>query len=88
MNKNLKLLLFAVLVLTLCIATVGLSACKDNTDKTNLTVTYDYSHTIYEGDDIDSLKPYLTVIYTEKNGTSYKFRIIISKVRYMKERMI
>lgn len=68
MNKRIKLFLFAILVLTLCIATISLSACKDNTDKSKLSVTYDKAHTVYVGDELDSLKPYLTVKYTDKGG--------------------
>lgn len=68
MNKKLKLLLFAILVLTLCVAAVSLSACKDDTDKSKLTVTFDNTHEVTVGDSLDSLKPYLTVTYTDKDG--------------------
>ncbi len=64
MNKKLKLLLFAILILSLCIATVSLSACEEN----KLTVSYDSNHTVYEWDTLDSLKPYLTVTYKDKDG--------------------
>lgn len=37
-----------------------------------LTVTFDTTHTVYEGDSLDSLKPYLTVIYTDEYGTQWK----------------
>ncbi len=57
---------------TLCIATVSLSACvvPDNSDKSKLAVSFDNTHTVYEGDTLDSLKPYLTVIYTDKDGNT------------------
>ncbi len=72
MNRKLKLLLFAILVLTLCIATVSLSACvvPDNSDKSKLAVSFDNTHTVYEGDTLDSLKHYLTVTYTDKDGNT------------------
>lgn len=72
MNRKLKLLLFAILVFTLCIATVSLSACvvPDNSDKSKLAVSFDNTHTVYEGDTLDSLKPYLTVTYTDKDGNT------------------
>ncbi len=72
MNRKFKLLLFAILVFTLCIATVSLSACvvPDNSDKSKLAVSFDNTHTVYEGDTLDSLKPYLTVTYTDKDGNT------------------
>lgn len=72
-NRTKKIsLIFTVVVLAalLSIAVIGLSACKDNTDKSNLTVTYDDTHVVYVGDELESLKPYLTVTYTDNDGTT------------------
>ena len=75
MKKHFKLLL-AILTVALCVAAIGLCACTitpetpEDTDKSKLTVTYDNSHTVYEGDALESIKPYLTVTYTDKEGAT------------------
>lgn len=73
MKKQIKLLLITILTVTICIAALCLTACfeipSDDTDKSNLEVKYDNSHIVNEGDSLDSLKPYLTVEYTDKKGS-------------------
>ena len=62
---------FIVIISALAVALLVLTVCScgtNNTDK--LTVSYDDSHRVTEGDSLDSLKPYLTVIYTDKNGNA------------------
>lgn len=66
MNRQLRLLLLVISLITLLIVAVSLTACKNNSEK--LTVTYDNTHTTYEGDDLESIKPYLTITYTDKDG--------------------
>ena len=64
MSKNKKNLLIALLVVCL-VATVALSACVI---MPSLTVKFDKSHVVYEGDSLDSLRPYVTVKYTDSTG--------------------
>ncbi len=54
------------LVLTVCI----LCSCNFvlNNGLEKITVSYDSTHKIYDGDSLESLKPFLTVIYTNEKG--------------------
>ncbi len=60
-------IILAISVALICIA-VLFAACDTGASE-KLTATYDDSHTVYVGDDLDSIKPYLTVKYTDKQGT-------------------
>ena len=63
-----KRILSIVLTLVLCVSLVlSLAACKVAIPK--LVVTFDSSHDVYEGDTLDSLRPYLTVVSISINGT-------------------
>ena len=62
MNKR----LICVLIAVCFVLTVVLSACT--TTEPRLSVSFDRTHTVYEGDTLDSLKEYLTVKYTDSNG--------------------
>lgn len=63
MTKSKRLVLTIVL---LCfVAMIALTAC---TVDPVLTVTFDSTHTVYDGDTLDSLKPYFTVKYTDEKG--------------------
>ncbi len=61
-----KLIIPLLVILSLSI--IAFAACDTGASE-KLTATYDDSHTVYVGDDLDSLKPYLTVKYTDKKGT-------------------
>lgn len=63
----LSALLIALSLFVLCACTIKPEKPND-TDKRKLTVTFDDSHTVYEGDSLDSIKPYITVTYTDKDG--------------------
>ena len=69
MNRN-KRYLLAILVFVLCVAfAAALVACKPTTTTPpKLEVSFDGTHEVYEGDTLDSLKPYLTVKYTNDKG--------------------
>ena len=56
-----------LLLIILSVSVIAFSACDIGASE-KLTATYDDSHTVYAGDSLDSLKPYLTVKYTNKEG--------------------
>ena len=58
--------IISILTILMLVLTVVFSACTVSTPK--LSVIYDRTHIVYEGDTLDSLKPYLTVKYTDANG--------------------
>ena len=70
MRKIAKQTMLVLLALLIVASAISFVACDflfgSATGK--LTVKYDSSHKVYEGDDLDSLKPYLTVTYTDEDG--------------------
>ncbi|MCH5152260.1 MAG: hypothetical protein J1F65_06380 [Clostridiales bacterium] len=58
MTKNKRIILIALLLVFCLVSTVVLSACMTSP---RLLVSFDNTHTVYEGDSLDSLRPYLTV---------------------------
>ncbi len=59
------MLVVALLLVAICV----LAAC-DETGGGSISVKYDNTHVISEGDDLESVKPYLTVTYTDAEGNS------------------
>ena len=67
--KNKRLI--SILII-LCLAlTLTLSACNINFTAPRLEATFDNSHTVYVGDTLDSLRPYLTVTYYNNFSMAY-----------------
>ena len=64
MIKNKRLI--CILIVMCLVLTVVFAACSFVTPR--LSVIYDRTHTVYEGDTLDSLRPYLTVKHTDFNG--------------------
>ena len=65
MTKS-KRIVFVALLLVIClVSTVVLSACMTNP---RLLVSFDKSHTVYDGDTLDSLRPYLKVRQVDMFG--------------------
>ena len=58
MTKNKRIILIALLLVFCLVSTVVLSACMTSP---RLLVSFDNTHTVYEGDSLDSLRPYLKV---------------------------
>ena len=65
MTKNKRIILIALLLVFCLIATVLLSACMTTP---RLLVSFDDTHTVYEGDSLDSLRPYLKVRHVDMFG--------------------
>ena len=65
--KKSKILVLTILAATLMCCFV-LGACV--VTEPSLSVTFDKTHTVYVGDDLDSLKPYLTVTFTSGDGST------------------
>ena len=65
--------IFAVVVaLVLCLTlTLPLTACSTSR---NLTVSFNSSHKVHEGDPLESLKPYLKVNYTDAFGKTAEIK--------------
>ena len=70
--KSNRRYLAAVVALVLCMAVVvpTLSACDLLTPSGTLSVTFDSTHKVYDGDGLDSLRQFLTVRYTDANGAT------------------
>lgn len=69
--KSNKRILAVALVLVMCAMTVlTLAACNLTIVAPSLTATFDDSHEVHESDTLESLKPYLTVIYTNPFGVA------------------
>lgn len=54
-----KKILIVLIIATLVLSAAALAACGGQAGR--LTVEFDTSHVVYEGDTLDSLKPYMTV---------------------------
>lgn len=71
MKKATKQLLLVLLTLLVIISTFALCSCKPTGEaKAKLTAIYDDNHIVYDGDNVESIKPYLTVTYIDENGKS------------------
>ena len=71
MKKTTKQVLLILLVLASIVFVVTLCACDIfEGRKEKLTLVYDHNHIVRENDDIDSIRPYLTVNYMDENGNS------------------
>lgn len=69
MKKSIKTK-FAVLLAAVLLLTVAAFCACDLFGGGKLEVTFDESHNVFEGDSLESLKPYLTVKYTNKEGAT------------------
>ena len=65
MAKNKRIVLISLLIVTCLVATLVFSACDLSFLFTKVVATFDTRHVVYEGDTLDSLRPYLTVKYIE-----------------------
>ena len=70
MKKSTKTTLLVVLTLVVVICAMAFVACDNESSSAKLTAAFDSTHQVYEDDSLDSLKPYLTVIYTDENDVS------------------
>ncbi len=70
MTKNTKIKLVIIAMLNLVLTVCILCSCNFvlNNGLEKITVSYDSTHKIYDGDSLESLKPFLTVIYTNEKG--------------------
>lgn len=70
MRKATKQILLVLLSLLVIISSLALCSCIPSDTQVRLTATYDNNHIVYEGDSLNSIKPYLTVTYIDENGKS------------------
>ncbi len=68
MKNTSKRVLTCLLATLFILSMIALAAC--NNGNGIITVSYDKSHTICVGDDLETIKPYLTVTYTDSDGNT------------------
>ena len=73
MKKTIKKAQVFLFVLIAAFLLLVLVACQLG-DSAKLTVTFDCSHQVYEGDNLDSIKPYLNVTYTDEKSDVIRLR--------------
>lgn len=68
MKKTTILLMLLLLTLTTIICVFALCSCNLFGNNAKLTVFYDNNHIVYENENLESLRPFLTVNYTDRDG--------------------